>query len=322
MTERKTAKAINREAAEWLARVDRAPLDAEQQQALDAWLSADSRQRGAYVRGAAVWGELGRARALAVPPPSRNLDRKPARTWMLATGALAAALATAAALFVVGVLPGPAAKYQTTVGQLRHVALADGSTAAINTDSAVDVRMTPRLRAVRLERGEAWFKVAKNPARPFVVSAGDIRVRAVGTAFAVRRLPSGAQVQVSEGTVEIWSVKTPDRRTRAPAGGRLFVPGTGEGPRALAGGGVEDALAWRDGRLALEGMTLAQASAEFNRYNLRQIVVADPVLRQKRLVGWFRTDQPERFAEVVAQTYGAPVTTDARTIRLGAPPHD
>lgn len=317
MTERRTASAVHKEAAQWVARADRGGLDAETARALDAWLAADSRHRGAYARAAAVWHMLDRARALGAPASDK--PRGVVRVW-----AVSATLAAALAAGVVGfaVFPQSSTQYQTTVGELKHVGLADGSSADINTDSMLKVSMTPRTRAVALERGEAWFKVAKNPARPFVVSAGDIRVRAVGTAFSVRRMKAGAEVQISEGVVEIWSAAAPGVRTRAPAGGRLYVPATGEGPRSLAArGGVDDGLAWRQGRIALQGMSVAQAAAEFNRYNRRRIVVVDPVLGERRLVGWFRTSQPEHFAEVVGQTFSAPVTTDAKTIRLGAPPH-
>ncbi|WP_454715792.1 FecR family protein [Caulobacter segnis] len=316
MTERKTAKAIHKEAAQWAARVDRGDLTPQEAQALDAWLAADPRQRGAYVRATAIWSTLDRAKALAAPAPSSSARER--WGWRLAGGAAAIA---AALLVAVQVFPRSSAAYETVVGELKHVALADGSSADINTNSALTVSMTPRGRAVELSRGEAWFKVAKNPSRPFVVSAGDIRVRAVGTAFAVRRMSGGAEVQITEGVVEIWSAAAPGVRTRAPAGGRLYVPASGEGPRSLAGG-VDEGLAWRQGRLALEGMSVAEAAVEFNRYNKRRIVVADPALGRKGLVGWFRTNQPEHFAEVVGQTFGAPVTTDATTIRLGAPLHE
>lgn len=317
MTERKTANAIHKEAAQWVARADRG-LDAETAGALDAWLVADTRHRGAFTRAAAVWGALDRARALGTPTAIGKSRAR--RRWGMAAAATAA---IAAGVVGLAIFPRSSAQYETRVGELKHVALADGSSADINTDSALKVSMTPRVRAVALERGEAWFKVAKNPARPFVVSAGDIRVRAVGTAFAVRRMHGGAEVQITEGVVEIWSASAPGVRTRAPAGGRFYVPATGEGPRSLAAqGGVEAGLAWRQGRLAMEGVSVAEAAAEFNRYNVRRIVVLDPVLGRKRLIGWFRTDQPEHFAEVVGQSFGAPVTTDAGTIRLGAPPHD
>ncbi|MBO9546365.1 FecR domain-containing protein [Caulobacter sp.] len=321
MTERRTARTVHKEAAQWAARADRGDLTSAETQALDAWLAADPRHRGAYARAAAIWSTLDRAKALAAPVHLKVARSR--RGWGLAAGAAALAAVAAAALVSVQVFPRSSAAYETVVGEVKHVALADGSSADINTNSALSISMTPRARAVALERGEAWFKVAKNPSRPFIVSAGDIRVRAVGTAFAVRRMSGGAEVHITEGVVEIWSTAAPGVRTRAPAGGRLYVPASGEGPRSLAGrGGVDEGLAWRQGRLALEGMSVAEAAVEFNRYNKRRIVVADPALGRKGLVGWFRTNQPEHFAEVVGQTFGAPVTTDATTIRLGAPPHE
>src|SRR5258706_3413361 len=93
----------------------------------------------------------------------------------------------------------------------------------MNTQSAVEVAMHPNVREVALTRGEAWFKVAHDVRRPFIVSAGRIRVRAVGTAFSVRRHDDGADVQVTEGVIETWTVGEEDRRARVAAGSRAYV---------------------------------------------------------------------------------------------------
>src|SRR3546814_2061558 len=95
--------------------------------------------------------------------------------------------------------------YATSVGEIRRVPLADGSIAAINTASAIDVKLDDAARHVRVVEGEAWFQVARDKQRPFVVAAGRARVRAVGTAFSVRRRAGGADVLVTEGEVEVWA---------------------------------------------------------------------------------------------------------------------
>jgi transmembrane sensor len=90
--------------------------------------------------------------------------------------------------------------YRTELGEIRHVPLADGSSATINSDSEVKVRLADNRREVRLASGEAWFRVMKDPMRPFVVEAGQVVVQAVGTAFSVRRRENGADVLVTEGS--------------------------------------------------------------------------------------------------------------------------
>jgi len=206
----------------------------------------------------------------------------------------------------------------TQVGEIRRVPLADGSLAAINTDAAVEVDLDAKVRAIALQKGEAWFQVAKDEDRPFVVTAGQVRVRAVGTAFSVRRKAMGAVVMVTEGVVEAWS-ETGGGRRKIRAGEQVFVS-DGAGPaqpvsRPLE---MERALAWRDGQIVLDGDTVAAAAAEFNRYNLRKIVVADPALEARRIVGWFRTNEPESFARAVALAHDASIQASDDVIVLGA----
>jgi transmembrane sensor len=168
-----------------------------------------------------------------------------------------------------------------------------------------------------LLRGEAWFEVAKDTSRPFVVSAGRARVRAVGTAFSVRRHDMGTEVLVTEGTVETWMVGAADAKIRLTAGKKAFVSDGAPAQVATAASGeIDRSLAWRQGQIALGGETLAYAVEEFNRYNERKVVIADSRLAAEKLVGQFRANQPEAFARAVAGTLGATVVESGATIRI------
>jgi transmembrane sensor len=316
MVERESAADIEADAARWVVRVDRDGDDPGVRAELDAWLAGDRRRMGAYVRAEAGWKHLDRASVLEVEAPVRA-----AATPIRRRGLIAGLSAIAAGLVAAVVAPRLLAqRYGTTLGEIRRVPMGDGSVAAINTDSELEVNMRSRLRAVKLERGEAWFEVAKDPERPFVVESGPVRVRAVGTAFSVRKREAGSDILVTEGVVEVWTKdgKTPPRRVAA--GQRVFAEndvGVLTPPEADADLGRQ--LAWRDGQIVLDGQTLAEAAAEFNRYNDRKIEVADTRLADERFVGWFRTNDPEGFAQAAATTFNGKVSLrrDAIVLRGG-----
>jgi transmembrane sensor len=169
---------------------------------------------------------------------------------------------------------------------------------------------------VKLDAGEAWFEVAKDAARPFVVQAGPVRIRAVGTAFSVRRRGEGCDVLVTEGLVETWLDGLADRPSRLSAGFRSLIAAGRDPVTIQAPEDIERSLSWRTGSIALEGQSLAEAAEEFNRYNERRIVVVDPALAKRRFAGLFRTNDPEGFANAVAATIGARVTIAPDVIRL------
>lgn len=176
--------------------------------------------------------------------------------------------------------------------------------------------MRPDLREVTLTRGEAWFKVAHDKARPFIVSAGRIRVRAVGTAFSVRRHDDGADVQVTEGVVETWTAGEEDRKVQVAAGSKAFVAEYEPPKTSEASADIERSLAWRAGQIVLEGETLDQAVAQFNRYNAKKLVISDSDLAAEKLVGQFRATEPDTFADAVVTTLGATIKENGDTIEL------
>ncbi|WP_165186518.1 FecR family protein [Caulobacter soli] len=316
MIERESAADIEAQAVRWVVRADQGEVTEAERTELDAWLAGDPRRQGAYVRAEAAWTMLDRARALNGDPATPTVStRRPDRRGLLA--GVGAAVAACAAVIVVPRLLS--ARYGTAVGEIRRVPLSDGSMAAINTDTVLDVAMRSDLRQVRLDKGEAWFQVAKDPERPFVVKSGPVRVRAVGTAFSVRRREGGCEVLVTEGVVETWSSDAGDAPRRVAAGERIFVSDeAGPATPAVAPIDITRDLAWRDGQIVLDGEDFGAAAADFNRYNDRKIVITDEKLADEKLVGWFRTNEPESFARAAAASFGARVSVRGEVILVEA----
>ena len=296
---------IEREASRWLAARDAGATSPAQVAEFERWLDADIRHRVAWLRLDAAWRRTDRLQELR--PLDRDVDpdllkvRSLRRSWPLA--------AAAALLLAIGV--GAAwmyrqnsgwQNYETRIGGFSRIVLEDGSVVDLNTDSAVRVRLGA-LRELRLTRGEGRFQVAHDPSRPFVVSAADAAVRAVGTAFTVRlRDASRVEVLVSEGKVAIAAPHVPAAAPLA-AGQAAVVQAGGMSVSDVAPQLLERRLAWTSGRLEFRGESLAEAVAEFNRYNQRQIRLADPALGALRVGGTFKATDPESFAAALASAF-------------------
>jgi transmembrane sensor len=296
----------------WAIRLDSAPLTSDEQTALDQWLAADERREGALLRAQATLSYLDRGRALSHAAP-HAINSNTRRDLLRYSGGAMAAAVVGGILFL---LPRDK-RIITQIGEVRQVPLADGSTATINTASKVAVRFEKKERLIRLAEGEAWFRVAHDKTRPFIVEAGDVRVRAVGTAFSVRRRNGSADVLVTEGVVETWVVGKEAQAVRIAAGSKAFVSkDAGEIAATSASSEIDRALAWRLGELALDGETLEYAVDEINRYNTKKLVIDSPELAREPLVGYFRTNEPANFSHAVSTLLGAGVTDDGNTIHI------
>jgi transmembrane sensor len=300
---------IEKEAAAWALRH---PIPSHEQDELDAWLKRNPRHAGALLRSMAGLSVIEDALAPGEQPQrSGGITRR----WMVA-GTGGAIAATVAGMFGWSRL---ASQYVSTArGEIRRLPLSDGSIATINTASELRIRMASDSRHVALDSGQAWFQVAKDRARPFIVDAGIAQARAVGTAFSVSRGPEGVQVAVTEGTVAVWPSASSGAMTILTAGQcATFRHDAAAAPTvASVPAEIERALAWRNGDIALENETLGEAVAQFNRYNRQQLVLADPSLAKERLVGLFKLDKPENFAAMVSTSLGAEITVRGDEIRL------
>jgi transmembrane sensor len=187
--------------------------------------------------------------------------------------------------------------YRTPLGGVASVPMTDGSTITLNTDSEVRVALNDRERHVRLDQGEAFFQVAKDASRPFIVGVDGTRVIAVGTAFSVRRDSDEVLVVVTEGEIKIES---DDRGTVHVPAGNLARSGrdkTTVEPKPASE--LDAALSWRTGFLVFRETPLALAAAEFNRYNARKIVIGDDRVGAIRLSGKFRSTQHDAFIRLL-----------------------
>jgi transmembrane sensor len=404
-TERVSGEVAESAAAAWIARRDTPDWDAT---AFEGWLAESVSHRVAYYRLNAAWQEAGRLRILRGADPAtigarvdssvadspvisapdlanstegvQGLAGGPAREprpferrapWVLAASV---ALGLCAALGVYRLERAPTDRFSTVVGGLEAVPLADGSRVTLNTDSELLVSLEPRERVVSLDRGEAYFEVAKDKSRPFIVNVGPKRVIAVGTQFSVRRDGDSIQVIVTEGTVRMevrrarassasaqsptsaqtslsaqsaTSTQTPAseqaaRSSSAPGSAEAVLQGSPASLRSpgsadvilLPAGSVaraeadavlvrneplteiEQHLSWRSGLLTFRDTPLADAVAEFNRYNERKIVIEDPRIASLQLGGVFRSTNIDPFIELLKQGFPVRATQEGNRILL------
>lgn len=317
MAERETSQAIDEAAAAWAARQDRAPLSPEDTRALNEWLSGDVRRPGAFLRARAVALRSESAAALGSQfDPADFRERvqpasPPSRRRILAWGSgLAAGVA---ALSVLGVSLHAPSAYATDMGEIRLVPLDDGSAVTLNTATRVTVKYEDASRKVRLIEGEADFRVLANAQRPFVVEVGDSRLVVKGDgAFRIRKLDDGSlDILVHAGRVETMSDGS--HQVVMGANTRLEVPAVSQArslrptPQEVSPSLMNRELAWREGKIAFEGETLAEAASAFARYSKTRIIIDDPVLSREPITGLFAANDPAGFSRAAASVFGAPV---------------
>jgi transmembrane sensor len=212
----------------------------------------------------------------------------------------------------------------TAVGEQRMLILSDSTRIYLNTDTQIVERYSRRQRTVELRRGEAWFEVAPRSGWPFVVTADDTQIRALGTAFVVRREQGRLSVTLMEGSVSLGSARGED----AVAAASLLNPGeriTYEARRTprVDRPELQAVTAWRRGRVELNDAPLREAVAEINRYSDLKIRVEQPESDAIIVRGAFRAGDTVSFAHSVATTCGLLVVQREHELLLaGAPsPH-
>lgn len=354
-----SSREIEHAAAAWLARRDAGGWSERDQRQLDAWLDASVAHRVAFVRLDAAWRQSDRLKALGagvpagvVPargswasspfgavedhadeprhplPANAHAPRRAARRHRGQRHSLLRHLATAVVLALLVSLAlvwrhytaVDQASYRTAIGDLQEVPLADGSVATLSSDSRLLVTLSHGERHVDLQQGEAFFAVAKDPARPFVVSAGGRRVTAVGTRFSVRRDAADLRVVVTQGLVRLESDRLPNGlrqpTTLLPAGSVALASDTGVVVHSGSVQQAEEYLSWRSGFVSFHDTPLAVAAAEFNRYNARKIVIGDPAVGAMRVGGNFRWSNVDAFVRLLAQGFPVQARRQGDTIVL------
>jgi len=313
---------IEHAAARWLVRREQPEWSATDQAELDAWLDQSMGHKAAFWRLEQGWAASARLAALRGGEPVRSITR----AWRSAVPtAIAACLALAVLAFGLRADFGPDGpravaplKVATAVGQHRQLRLADGSVLTINTASALRAAVDKRNRQVWLDQGEAYFEIAHDPRHPFVILAGDRKITVLGTRFSVRRDGGMITVSVVEGRVRVEEASGESRGAAAvlTAGDIAISQGRSTLLADRSTQQVEDTLSWRRGMLTFDRVTIAEAAAEFNRYNRRQIRIADPAVASIRIGGAFEATNVEAFARLLQTAFGLQVIEEEGAITV------
>ena len=312
---------LDAQAMQWLVRMDslrtaRAEADCEQ------WMSRSVRHRVAFKKAAVAWKRMEMLRRLR-PYDRAEVDPdllKKKRNWLGWTrGSRTMKFAVGALIACIGVLtaaswqPDDGLSYSTEVGQQKHLALLDGSTVDLNTNTEIRVAFSGERREVVLVRGEALFSVAHDASRPFEVNARKVTSRAVGTKFSVRIKDEGhVETFVVEGRV---LVLRREELLGIPLGaepvGRTLSPGeqiaVDDDTTVFSKPGMKEAakrLRWTSGKVAFEGEGLRYVVDELNRYTTRPLVIRDPDIAGTAVGGGFDTSNADAYARELIRFFG------------------
>ncbi len=324
---------IKNTAARWVARRHGSDWTRADEAALSQWLDASLSHRAEYLGHEKTWRDanrlkvLGAGSRLGAIPTLGVLQTSPYFKHLRKDGPRPAAaarartklgfFAMAASIFALCIagylgwdhLRGP--RYSTAIGTITAIPLPDGSKITLNTDSEIRVAVTERERRIELEQGEAYFEVVHDRSRPFVVDAGKKRIVVLGTKFSVRRDGNDVCVIVTEGKVKAGGLLLSAGAVAEARNGQIAVR-----QRSLPK--AEELLSWRDGYLMFDEVTLAEAVAEFNRYNTRKFVIRDSKIASIPVTGHFRSTSVEPFARLLEEGFPVRVTRERERIVLGA----
>lgn len=342
-----TSLQIEETAAAWVARRESGDWRADDQAALDAWLNASTARRVAFLRLHATWDRLSRLSRLGAIVSSKTNDSMHLQDQSTTYGIHIPALETPKTPFVMrGELPAkrravsarPYAlatalivactagilwyltsnqgiPYETGIGTITNVSLADGTMAVIDSGSKMTVRMNARERHVELERGAIFLNIAKDAARPFVVDVGDKRLTDEGTQFSVRRGLNELVVVVADGRIQLETRGSKAAsQINIEAGSEAHASGPTFYVRPLSALRIQELLSWRTGHLVFHDTALPDAVAEFNRYSERKMLIGSASLADLRIGGSFRATDIEGFLSLLQR--GFPVQVDETNAQI------
>jgi transmembrane sensor len=313
-------------AIDWLVLLQGDSVTENDWRAFDAWLTASPAHTLAYDQAQAFDERLDfDARWVERTPPavapvaaSTNLVllRPSRRVWLWSAGsAIAAALVAGAVLLPgSGLLDGRETRYATGVGERRTIALEDGTRIELNAASRLTVRFERNARHVRMDDAQAFFDVAKDARRPFLIEAGDTQVRVVGTQFDVRHRDGQVAVAVQRGLVEVRPASAAPVRLR-PGQGLSHVEGQDDA--RVAAVPVDEVTGWRQGRLIYRDRPLSEIVGDLNRLFPRPVKLADARAADMRLSGVLIVDDQDAMVGRLSHLLPVRTTTtnDAIVIR-------
>jgi transmembrane sensor len=309
---------IQAECREWLALLHSGEATEADRARFDAWLQADPRHRHAYELLQLVWTDISKLRQLAdlepVPRPAPTPLVQRALPWAAAAAAVGFAVFAIQSRYETSPAPAVAGlefaeDYATQLGEVRAIQLPDGSSLTLGAYSRATVKISATERRVKLNRGEAYFEVAKDAARPFFVDAESAAVRVVGTRFDVRLGSSRVRISVDEGAVAVN-----DRPAAVNGGQRIEVLPNGRltEPTPIDEG---ETAAWREGRLVYDGAPLSEVVADLSRYRAT-VTLKSPAAGELRVTAGLRVEQIDQFVDRLPDILPVRVTRTAETITI------
>lgn len=293
------AKAIDDAAVAWFVRLHDEQASMADRAAFADWLAGDPAHAEAWNELDRIWGGLGEVGAASrtMPPPAA-VGRRPsyARPWrrLAAAAVVLLALASAWSLAPAGLL----ADHRTGIGERRTVDLADGSQIELGPDSALDVSFTPGRRGIRLIAGEAFFTVARDQARPFIVEAGRGRVEVLGTAFDVKIAEDTVSVAVTKNAVAVSAAG--GAPVRLNAGQEVSYDGRGVSP--VRDADLDAIQAWRQDQLVFHDVPLDTVLAELRRYRHGRVQLLGGDLGSRRVTAVFNAREPDAAIDTIARS--------------------
>lgn len=296
-------------AADWVTLIDSDLAKRADPKAFQAWLGADPRHMEDYIAHEKLWNEVGR---LAENAQAREIlrgpqGRRPAvqrRTFVAAGIALVVAVS---AVLVGSIVFTGEHHYRTARGEQLSITLEDGSRIILNTNTQLSVFITKKERRVRVARGQTFITVAKDPARPFRVFAGDTEVRALGTSFDIFSDDRSVRVAMSEGTAAIYSLNAKRSAIDEPpvavisSGQQITVAATT--PARILAIDPRAAGAWRENRIVFDRTLLSDAVQDVNRYRDVPIVIGNPEIADFRVTGAYRIDHLDDFVDALLVSF-------------------
>jgi transmembrane sensor len=287
-------ESLAEQAIDWLVLLRSGNVNARQRQQFELWLQQDPKHRAAYADAETLWRSAAQvlSETRVAKPQSKAVKTAPSQYPIIRQQRLPG-LAAAASLLLFVWLGWSTygdrwlSDYSTQAGEQKQVSFADGSSALLNTGTAIAVEWTDNQRTIILRKGQAEFKVAPDPNRPFVVIAGKTSVQALGTAFEVYLEASGeVDITVSEHAVNVGLENSPNGMVEVTEGEQLAYPGQGELPQPKQVN-INQSKAWQRGKLIFRDRLLAEVVAELNRYTKARIILPNRTVGKMRVSGVF-----------------------------------
>lgn len=298
-------KKLRAQAVDWMLRLQEDPEDTALQERFQHWLAEDPARAVVYDRARRAMGDashlltsdLDFAQNAAHKPLMRRRNVA-ALLLLLLGGSIAFTLADGPMRLRADVI--------TATGEPRTITLADGSTVEMNAESAIAIHLTPGERRIKLLRGEAFFQVAADATRPFVVEANKGTTTALGTAFDINLTEQDTKVVVTEHAVMVVS-EDGGRAHRLFEGqqisydpdGRLNAPEMAD---------IDAATAWRQGRIIFEDRPLSSVVEQIDRYVPGRIIIPQSDLANRRISGSLDLKQPDAALDAFANAIGIRIT--------------